>query len=99
MSTKCFLNFPASEQKAATDSILYAVAKYVINKFPQRVIKQLFVDLQDNMRDIYKNALSSYSGALPTSSNGEELLKAKLIDRTDFFKNFNDIILKFIRFL
>lgn len=75
MSTKCFLNFPASEQKAATDSILYAVAKYVINKFPQRVIKQLFVDLQDNMRDIYKNALSSYSGALPTSSNGEELLK------------------------
>lgn len=75
MSTRCFLNFPASEQKAATDSILYAVAKYVINKFPQRAIKQLFVDLQDNMRDIYKNAILSYNGSLPTSSTTEEMLK------------------------
>ena len=75
MSTLCYLTFPAPEIKAATDSVLYAVARYVIGKFPQRVIKQLFVDTQDNMRDFYKNAISTYAGGVSESSNNSELLK------------------------
>lgn len=75
MSTLCYLTFPANEIKTATDSVFYAVANYVIGKFPQRAIKQLFVDTQDNMRDFYKNAISSYAGGVSDSSNNEELLK------------------------
>lgn len=74
MPTMCYLNFPAIEIKTATDSILYAVSKYVTGKFPQRVIKQTFVDVQDKMRDIYKNALTSYSGNLG-DNNYQEMLK------------------------
>lgn len=75
MATMCYLNFPAIEIKTATDSILYAVSKFVSGKFPQRVIKQTFVDLQDKMRDIYKNALTSYSGKLSENNNYQEMLK------------------------
>ena len=75
MPTMCYLNFPAIEIKTATDSILFAVAKYVSGKFPQRVIKQTFVDVQDKMRDIYKNALTSYSGKLSENNNYQEMLK------------------------
>ncbi len=75
MATFCYLTFPTTEIKTATDSIFYAVANYVIKKFPQRVIKHLFVDTQDNMRDFYKNALSTYSGGVSDSSNNSELLK------------------------
>ena len=75
MATLCYLTFPANEIKTATDSVFYAVANYVIGKFPQRAIKQLFVDTQDNMRDFYKNAISLYGGGVSDSSNNEELLK------------------------
>lgn len=76
MANRSYLTFPASEQKAAIDSVLYAVAKYVVGKFPQRVIRQLFVDTQDSMRDFYKNALTSYGGGVSNTSNqNEELLK------------------------
>lgn len=75
MATMCYLTFPAIEIKTATDSILYAVSKYVSGKFPQRVIKQTFVDVQDKMRDIYKNALTSYSGKLSENNNYQEMLK------------------------
>lgn len=75
MATMCYLNFPAIEIKTATDSILYAVSKFVSGKFPQRVIKQTFVDLQDKMRDVYKNALTSYSGKLSENNNYQEMLK------------------------
>lgn len=75
MPTMCYLNFPAIEIKTATDSILYAVTQYVTRKFPQRVIKQTFVDLQDKMRDIYKNALASYNGKLSENNNYQEMLK------------------------
>lgn len=75
MATTCYLNFPAIEIKTATDSILYAVAKYVSGKFPQRVIKQTFVDIQDKMRDIYKNAVQTYSGKLSENNKYQEMLK------------------------
>lgn len=75
MATMCYLNFPAIEIKTATDSILFAISKFVSGKFPQRVIKQTFVDVQDKVRDIYKNALVSYSGKLSENNNYQEMLK------------------------
>lgn len=75
MATTCYLNFPAIEIKTATDSILYAVSKYVSGKFPQRVIKQTFIDIQDKMRDIYKNTIQTYSGKLSENNKYQEMLK------------------------
>lgn len=75
MPTMCYLNFPAIEIKTATDSILYAVAKYVTGKFPQRIIKQTFVDTSDKMRSLYKNALNVYNGKVIENNNYEEMLK------------------------
>lgn len=75
MPTMCYLNFPSIEIKTATDSILHSIAKYVTGKFPQKVIKQTFIDVQDKMRDIYKNALQSYSGNLNEDNNYQEMLK------------------------
>ena len=77
MPTMCYLNFPAIEIKTATDSILYAVSKYVTGKFPQRIIKQTFIDTSDKMRDIYKNALKVYSGKVSENNNYEEMLKVQ----------------------
>ena len=75
MPTMCYLNFPAIEIKTATDSILYAVSKYVTGKFPQRIIKQTFIDTSDKMRSLYKNALNSYNGKMSENNNYEEMLK------------------------
>lgn len=75
MATVSYLTFPANEQKAATDSILHAVVKYVTGKFPQRSIRGVFVDVQDKMRDIYKNALATYAGNTSQQGSTEEMLK------------------------
>ena len=74
MPTMCYLTIPATEIKTATDSVLWAVTKYVTGRFPPRVIKQTFVDVQDKMRDFYKNALTYYGGN-KNVFNGEEMIK------------------------
>ncbi len=74
MPTMCYLSVPATEIKTATDSVLWAVTKYVSGKFPESIIKQEFVDVQDKMRDFYKNALKFY-GNPKANGNGEEIIK------------------------
>jgi hypothetical protein len=62
MPTYSFVSFPASGVKSGMDNILHSVAHYVVNKFPHRVIKALFVDTRDKMRDIYLNLYTDFSG-------------------------------------
>jgi hypothetical protein len=62
MPTYSFVSFPATGVKSGMDNVLHSVANYVVNKFPHRVIRALFVDTRDKMRDIYVNLYTDYSG-------------------------------------
>ncbi|MDR1502122.1 MAG: hypothetical protein LBT43_06675 [Prevotella sp.] len=77
MATFSFVNFPASGVKSGLDNIFHSVAKYVVGKFPHRVIRAYFVDTRDKMRNIYMNLYPSVAGdknhTLP--SNVQEIRK------------------------
>jgi hypothetical protein len=62
MSTYSYVSFPASGVKAGMDNVLHTVANYVVGKFPHRVIRGVYVDTRDKMRNIYMNLYTNFAG-------------------------------------
>jgi hypothetical protein len=62
MPTYSYVSFPASGVKSGMDNVLHSVSNYVVGKFPHRVIRAVFVDTRDKMRDIYTNLYTDYGG-------------------------------------
>jgi hypothetical protein len=57
-----FVSFPASGVKSGMDNVLHSVTKYVVGKFPHRVIRAYFTDTRDKMRNIYMNLYTDQGG-------------------------------------
>jgi hypothetical protein len=79
MSTYAYASYPAPGVNSGINNVLHSVTKYVLGKFPHRVIKAFFVDTRGNMRDLYHNLYTSadINSIKAASTNVQEIRKIK----------------------